>query len=176
MIQTKKDLDEWHSDADPWKYEDTADDDKRKEVLLSEIPIRKYKCVLDIGCGQGFITRELPGEKVIGIDISSAAITKAKKYESDRINFVQGSLFELHKKFDHNCFDLIIITGVLYEQYIGNASILIYLIIDKLLKKDGILMSVHIDEWYQSRFPYLMLLEYFYNYREYTHRLEVYVK
>ena len=79
-------------------------------------------------------------------------------------------------KLDIGEFDLVIITDVMYPQYIGNSLNLIYLIIDKILRKRGTLISVHINEWYKARFPYLLLREYFYNYREYTHRLEVYVK
>lgn len=176
MIQTKVELDQWHAEKDPWKYEANDDDIKRKDILLSEIPKRNYKRVLDIGCGQGFITRELPGEYVLGIDISSTAIHNAKKHASDRVQFDQASLFDLQKKYYNKSFDLIIITGVLYEQYIGNSSNLIYIIIDKLLQCNGILVSVHIDDWYQARFPYLKLNDYFYEYREYTHRLEVYIK
>ena len=68
------------------------------------------------------------------------------------------------------------ITGVLYPQYIGESKSLVYRIIDDLLAPDGILISVHINEWYSARFPYLRLKESYYSYREYTHLLETYVK
>lgn len=156
-------------------YETYPDDLKRKDILLSEIPQKNYKSVLNIGCGQGFIIRNLPGEKIIGVDISFEAIKKAKKFENERIKFIQSSIFELHKKFDKK-FDLIVITGVLYSQYIGNSLNLVYLIIDKLLTESGILVSVHINSQYRAKFPYLLLKDYYYPYRSYTHKLEVYVK
>ena len=175
MLQSIKELEKWHKGLDPWDYENNPEDKKRKNILLSEIPEKKYKNVLDIGCGQGFITRDLPGENILGIDISYEAIKKAKHYETDKIKFRHASLFDL-EKIGIGGVDLVIITGVLYPQYIGHSLNLIYSIIDGILNERGTLISVHINEWYRARFPYLLLREYFYNYREYTHRLEVYVK
>ena len=73
-------------------------------------------------------------------------------------------------------FDLIVITGVLYSQYIGKSSSLIYKIIDSLLVPKGILVSVHINDWYNCQFPYLKLKQRFYNYRNYNHKLEIYTR
>ena len=174
-MQSRHELEDWHSAQDPWEYEQHPDDQLRKSILLSELPQRSYRRTLDIGCGQGFLTRDLPGESVLGIDISEEAVIKARKWKNERIDFTQASLFELPDKVDDS-FDLVIITGVLYPQYIGRALSLVYNIIDGLLVEDGILVSVHIDEWYSARFPYLILKEHFYSYREYTHRLEIYVK
>ncbi|MBU0647695.1 class I SAM-dependent methyltransferase [Patescibacteria group bacterium] len=175
MIQSKAELEDFFKQHDPWGYEENKDDARRKDVLLSEIPDREYNKVLDIGCGHGFITRDLPGKNIVGVDISDNAVKQAGKYANDRIGFMQADVFELNDKLPDK-FDLIVITGVLYPQYIGNSVNLVYLIIDKLLKPDGILVSVHIDEWYQARFPYLLLKQYFYDYREYSHRLEVCIK
>lgn len=176
MIQTKEELEIWYKEEDPWGYFSSLEDDKRKAVLLSEIPERKYKRVLDIGCGNGFITKDLPGEQIVGIDISEKAIKYAKKkFENERIKFECLSIFELNNR-DLQKFDLIVITGVLYPQYIGNSNSLIYLIIDRLLSHNGVLVSVHISEWYNSYFPYLLKELYFYDYKEFLHRLEVYLK
>lgn len=175
MIQTKEELDQWYGSEDPWSYESNPEDTKRKSILLSEIPNREYNRVLDIGCGQGFITKDLPGQRIIGIDLSSEAITKAKNLESDKLRFQQCDLFNIHKELAGE-FDLIIITGVLYPQYIGASVNLVYLLIDQLLSENGVLISVHIDEWYQARFPYLQLQEFCYPYRQYFHKLEIYIK
>lgn len=174
-IQDLKELEEWHKQQDPWSYENDPEDLKRKNILLSEIPAGTYDNVLDIGCGQGFITRHLPGRKIIGVDISHSAIQNARKFENDRVSFMQSSLFELNNKFDFK-FDLIIITGVLYPQYIGQSLNLIYLIIYNILKPGGLLISVHIDEWYRARFPYMTIVDYIYDYKTYVHKLEIYCK
>lgn len=176
MIQSKKELDEFHSTEDPWDYENNKEDEKRKEILLSELPTREYNNVLDIGCGQGYITKDLPGKNIVGVDLSQTAIDFAvENICKEHIHFKQCSLFDIDKEFSQK-FDLIIITGVLYPQYIGRSSNLVYLLIDKLLADDGILVSVHINDWYKSLFPYLKAKQIFYNYRQYTHNLEIYLK
>lgn len=177
MIQKKEELEKWHDKEDPWGYNDNKDDAARKEILLAEIPNKNYGNVLDIGCGQGFITKDLPGQKVYGVDISQSAIDFANKLSenNDRFIYKQGSIFEIDKLFDVK-FDLVIITGVLYPQYIDQSTNLIYMLIDKILKEDGIFISVHIDEWYKSQFPYLKIKQLYYDYRQYTHNLEIYSK
>lgn len=175
MIQAPEELERWYGQPDPWGYESNPEDIKRKAVLLSELPQREYRRVLDVGCGHGFITRDLPGQEIIGIDISSEAIAQAGRHTSDRISFRQASLFDLPDLLDRP-FDLVVITGVIYPQYIGHALGAAYDAIGRLLADDGILVSVHIDQWYKARFPLLRLKEVYYPYREYTHRLEIYIK
>jgi 2-polyprenyl-3-methyl-5-hydroxy-6-metoxy-1,4-benzoquinol methylase len=131
---------------------------------------------LDIGCGQGFITRELPGASVLGVDLSEEAIKYATRFSSARVSFLACDLFNLNKTLRGARFDLIVITGVLYPQYVGQSHNLAYHIIDRLLAENGVLVSVHVNEWYSARFPYVLLKDYCYQYRQYYHRLEVYVK
>lgn len=175
MIQDIDELEDWHSEDDPWEYEVSEDDLKRKEFLLKHLQGNKYENVLDIGCGQGYITKDLPGEHILGVDISVNAIRKAKRHETRDMKFIEGSLFNLNNIITKK-FDLIIITGILYPQYIGNSNNLIYIIIDKLLEEGGTLISVHIDKWYKSKFPYLQYEQKEYSYREYTHKFECYIK
>lgn len=174
-VQSADELDDWYSTEDPWGYESNEEDAQRKRVLLSELPKRPYQRVLDIGCGNGFITRELPGDQVIGMDISGKAIKFARKHASARTQFVVGSVFSMSETVS-GPFDLIVITGVLYPQYVGNALSVVYQNLMERLAPEGILASVHIDDWSRARFPLLRLSEHFYPYREHTHRLEIYVR
>ncbi len=178
MIQSQEELEEWYQKDDPWEYEDSFDDIKRRDILLAELPKRNYKNVLDIGCGHGFVTRELPGKKITGLDMSERAVAHANKEakKNKNLSYVAGDLFKVHELFPEQKFDLIIITGVLYPQYIGNSKILVYHLIDQILEKGGILMSVHISDWYVSHFPYLQLEKLIYDYRSYTHIMEIYQK
>lgn len=175
MIQKLNNLEEWHNKKDPWDYENNPHDFKRKQILLSEIPDLQYKNVLDIGCGQGFITQDLPGTNVYGVDVSHKAIEFAKQKKRGSVTFLQGSIFEIDTLFNIK-FDLIVITGVLYQQYIGKSNSLIYMLINNLLADNGIVISVHINEWYYSQFPYLKIKQIYYAYREYNHTLEIYRK
>lgn len=175
MLQAHDELEAWHRADDPWGFETHPDDARRKAVLLAELPRRPYENVLDIGCGQGFVTRDLPGRRILGVDVSAEAVARARRHCSERLRFETASLFDLEPSIGAP-FDLVVVTGVLYPQYIGKATTLVYDIVDRLLADDGILVSVHIDAWLEARFPYLMVDQHLYPYREYTHRLEVYVK
>lgn len=100
MLQPLKELELFYSNEDPWGYETNSDDVKRRNIILSEIPERNYENVLDIGCGHGFVTRELSGKKITGIDISTNAITQAKSHltkqsKTKHIDFIQSSIFDL---------------------------------------------------------------------------------
>ena len=178
VLQPIDELEKWWEKPDPWGYDNNPDDLNRREMLLSVIPARQYQKVLDIGCGNGFLTSRLPGKEIIGTDISSNALAHARKRnkENRRIRFFQHSLFDFPHAGWTDCFDLIVITGVLYPQYIAQSEKLAYLIIDNLLKAGGILVSCHIDEWYKCRFPYVTLSRDYYPYKEYNHLLEVYLK
>lgn len=180
QIQDVSELDAFYKQADPWGYYSNAADDRRRAELLSLLPLRRYHRVLDIGCGNGFVTFALPGDEVIGVDISSEAISWARQaqqqqMQAERFRFESLSIFapELTKL---GRFDLIVITGVLYEQYIGKARSVIRSVIEQLLENGGILVSCHIREWYCVRFPYSCLDVTLYPYRDYTHQLEVFQK
>lgn len=175
MIQDKEDLEIWHNSRDPWNYNKNKSDILRRDLLFSELPKKDYNNVLDIGCGQGFITKLINAKCVIGVDISESAIKFANEDSPENVTFKQGSIFEIDQLFDIK-FDLIIITGVLYKQYIGESSNLIYILLDKILKEKGNLVSVHINEWSICRFPYLKIKEVIYPYREYNHKLEIFTK
>ena len=178
ILQPIDDLEKWWENPDPWGYENNPDDMNRKAMLLSVLPKKQYQKVLDLGCGNGFVTTRLPGKEIIGVDVSANAIRHAKdrSKEFPHIQYLQHSIFDLPDLGWSASFDLIIITGVLYPQYIGKSEKLAYIILDDLLKKNGHLVSCHIEEWYQCRFPYITLHRDYYPYREYVHILEVYVK
>ena len=71
-----------------------------KENLIPKIENLIYKNVnknsLDVGCAQGYFTRELNKifEKTYGIDLSDNRINYAKQYETDTLKFVQSDLTE----------------------------------------------------------------------------------
>jgi len=175
-LQPIAELEKWWEKEDPWNYNQNPDDQNRRAMLLSLLPKKQYERILDIGCGDGFITSRLPGREVIGVDVSTNAIQQAQKNSLPHIQYQLCSLFDLPTMGWAQNFDLIVITGVLYPQYIGDSELLAYLIIDNLLQSTGHLVSCHIDEWYSSRFPYVTLHREFYPYREFNHILEVYQK
>lgn len=177
-LATKESLDAFYSQEDPWDYESTPDDESRLGYLQSVLPTYEVKRTLDIGCGNGFVTCTLPGEKVIGCDISSAAIEWARKRaaaraDSTRFEFYPAALLDTARVVP-GPFDLVVITGVLYPQYIGRSFSVVTELVRTLLAPGGTLISCHIAEWYSGAFPFIRTETILYPYRQYTHRLEVY--
>jgi 2-polyprenyl-3-methyl-5-hydroxy-6-metoxy-1,4-benzoquinol methylase len=146
-VQSAAELDSHYSQPDPWGYNGNPHDTRRKAELLSVLPSRPPGRVLDIGCGDGFISFDLPGQHITGVDLSAAAIGWAQRRlaqlppaEAARFQFEARSLFDLPQAgwapFD----------------------------------------TVLIADWNPPRFPYALLDTALYPYREYTHRIEVYRK
>ncbi len=55
-IANEVELNEFYQEKDPWQYQTTEDDTVRRDRLLSALPDRKFERVLDLGCGDGFVT------------------------------------------------------------------------------------------------------------------------
>ena len=181
--QGKDFLEDWYKNPDPYGFMTCEDDKKRQKILLSILEKfipegKKFRCALDIGCGQGFMTEIIPANEVTGIDISEnavkTAIKNAKEKELGHIKYSALSLFDVYKLKEK--YDFIMITGVMYDIYTNGKIYEINELIDNVLEKEGILVSVHIKDHYHAAFPYEKLTSMEYPYREYIHLLEVYKK
>ena len=100
--QTKQELEDWYKKNDPWSYKTTNDDIIRKEKILSLL--ENYNTALDIGCGEGFITTDLPANKIYGIELSDNASLR-----------LPNNIIRLMKPEEK--YDLVMTTGTLYSQY-----------------------------------------------------------
>lgn len=178
-IQTSDELDRFFSVFDPWGYEGNGEDDRRVAQMLSALPELSFDRVLDVGCGSGYLTVCLPGRKVVGIDLSPNAVhwavKRAQRCGLSHVAFEVGSIFEL-SAFSQESFDLIVVTGVLYRQYIGHASVAVMDGLMRLLKPGGHLVHAHIEEWFELSFPMSRIERKTYPYRDYFHLVEVYRK
>lgn len=104
-MQSKEDLEQWYEKRDPWGYEINPDDLIRKENILEALePYGQFKRALDIGCGEGFITRDLPADEIQGQEISDRARKRLP-------HGIMGVKYPTEK------YDLVVATGVLYPQY-----------------------------------------------------------
>lgn len=176
---TDSDLERFYEVEDPWGYEVHPDDQTRKSVLLDHLRrLDPPEKVIDIGCGHGFVTRDLPGGSVLGVDVSVNAIRQATRSNFDaRCSYEAADLLDLPPEVTRvGPFNLVVITGVLYPQYVGKALTTVYRIVDRLLAPSGYLASVHIGPWYRARFPYVLCESTQYPYREMHHVLEIYRK
>ena len=102
MKQTKQDLEDWYKISDPWSYESTHDDIVRKDRILSILD--SYDNALDIGCGEGFVTKDIPAKNIFGLDISDNAALRLPP------NVKRVIVPEMK-------YDLVMSTGTLYKQY-----------------------------------------------------------
>jgi hypothetical protein len=101
-MQSKEELENWYLKEDPWKYKTTEDDYIRKEKIISLL--KNYNKALDIGCGEGFITKDLPAKEIFGIELSDNASLRLPP-NVNRLQTPDGK------------YDLVITTGTLYQQY-----------------------------------------------------------
>lgn len=102
-MQTKEELEHWYAVPDPWLYKQTVDDEIRKNLILDFVPL-KYQRALDIGCGEGFVTCDLPAIEIHGIEISDNAARRLP-WNVKRVHSPEG------------LYDLVMTTGTLYQQY-----------------------------------------------------------
>lgn len=176
-VQGKAELEDFYATADPWAYDTTRDDAERAARVLSALPARPYRRTIDIGCGNGFLTVRLPGDQVLGVDLSERAVDWARQRAAREapardLRFEARSLFDLDTK--DGSFDLMVVTGVLYPQYIGKAGAVVTEILKALVRPGGVLVTVHIDAWARYRAPFTTLAVSVDPYREHFHRLEVF--
>lgn len=102
-MQSKEELEQWYQVSDPWQYQQTPDDAHRKSIILGMLN-SNYIRALDIGCGEGFVTADLPAVDIHGIEISDNAASRFP-WNVKRVHEPEG------------VYDLVMTTGTLYAQY-----------------------------------------------------------
>lgn len=87
-------------------------DTKNHKRLMEFISAQNNTNILDVGCGTGYIIRqianEVSGSKLFGLDIAKELLEfaeKISKEEGKEISFIQGNIYSL--PFPDNYFDLV---------------------------------------------------------------------
>lgn len=82
------------------------------KVIADTVDSLNCRKILDVGCGEGFVTEKISrkGRNIIGIDICKEKIEKAKKRVKNA-KFYVGDVY--HLPFKPNFFDLVIATEML---------------------------------------------------------------
>lgn len=129
----------------------------RKEKILNHLQ-NKYNRALDIGAGEGFITKDLPAKEIFAYEISDNASSRLPE-NVKRTTQPEGK------------YDLIIATGVLYEQYNWREML-------DLIKKhaNGTVLLSNIKAWEVKEVEELgePIFTEEYPYREYIQKLRIY--
>ena len=72
MKETKEKLEKWYEKEDPWNYKKKPHAIKRKEIILKMsaeycgkiLKKDKFENALEIGAGEGWITKDLPAHNI----------------------------------------------------------------------------------------------------------------
>lgn len=111
MKQKIEQIEESYNTPDPWQYQVTQDDIDRKDRLITvakgfadDLPDKKYLRCLDIGAGEGWITKDYPAKELYGYEVSNQAAARFP-VNVKRVVAPEGK------------YDLICATGVFYEHY-----------------------------------------------------------
>lgn len=152
------DIETWYQTPDPWGYTTNPEDAKRKKKILAALKAyAPFTNALDIGCGEGFITADLPAKTIYGIEESDTAASRLPK-KVKRIFQPKGK------------YDLIVCTGVLYDQY--DATSIIRLVEEHAKR---IVLTCNIADWERNMLPQdKIVYEERFPYREFEQHLVVY--
>lgn len=157
-MQQKSELENWYGEPDPWNYKNNPDDIKRKKTILQVLDsYPSFTKALDIGCGEGWITQDIPAKEIHGIELSDNAAERLPK-NVKRVSEPEGK------------YDLIICTGMLYKQYDYRKFL------DWIKNHaNGVVLTSNIKQWQINDLPneYLIHQEDF-PYREYVQNMRLY--
>jgi len=98
-------LDTWYSQPDPWGYQTNNHDINRKErlIMLANF-FGPFERCLDIGAGEGWITKDYPAKEIHGYEKSDLAAARFPPNVGRPIPIVGK-------------YDLVCATGVFYAHY-----------------------------------------------------------
>jgi len=113
----KEKMNKKYATADPFGVKTNPDDARRKTRILAAIQNyidtkrggENFVRALDIGCGEGWITAELPAGEITGYDISDVALLRVDPNIILTDSLHAGNIF--------GEYDLILAAGVMVEEY-----------------------------------------------------------
>ncbi len=103
------------ADPDPWQFETSAYERAKYRATLDALGQRRYGAALEVGCSIGVLTESLASrcDWLLAIDASARALDRARA----RCGGLPGVRFAervLPAGWPHGCYDLIVLSEVLY--------------------------------------------------------------
>jgi hypothetical protein len=111
-LQPLKEIDDSYKTSDPWGYQKSPEDARRKAKIIEaaqscfeeSLPPRR---TLDIGAGEGWITKDLPGRELFAFECSDNAAARLPSNVKRVLDPVGAG----------EKFDLVVATGIMYGHY-----------------------------------------------------------
>lgn len=128
--QTYQEITAGYETPDPWGYKNNPADIARKKIIIDTLNrYGPFGRALDIGCGEGWITQDIPANEIHGWDLSAKAMGRFPKN-------VQAPMVP------NGLYDLVVLTGALYDHY--NCEELVDLVNTHAAK---LILLCNIKEW-----------------------------
>lgn len=139
-MQSKQEIEDSYRNPDPWGYRTNPLDRTRKQFIIGIaklfVPGNGYfQRAIDIACGEGFITEDLPAGVVHGIELSDTAASRFHPSVT-RVERPVGT------------YDLVVATGCLYGHYDWHG---IVQQIEQAKSPGGIILVSNIEAWENSK-------------------------
>lgn len=136
-MQPYEEIEKSYETPDPWGFQSNPEDAKRKarfiEVCKEHAPgkAKRFKKALDIGAGEGWITKDLPARAKHAFELSRQAAARLPKNVKD-VPDPRGG------------YDLVTACGVLYTHY--NHQLFFDLMRDQVVS-GGVVVTCNIKAW-----------------------------
>jgi hypothetical protein len=104
--------------GDPWKLESSDFERMKYESEIAILGGRRYRRVLEIGCGAGSFTRHLVpiANEILALDISPIAIARARARGMHEVDFRVANIMDYNPRAE-GPWDLVVINETIY--YLG---------------------------------------------------------
>lgn len=127
---------------DPWGFETSWYEGRKRAVLLAVLDRPRYRSVLELGCATGVLTAELASraDATLGVDLSEVALERARgRAAGGPVCFARMTL---PGEWPEGRFDLIVLSEVAYY---WSAEDLVYAVtrLEGSLTEDGVLVACH---------------------------------
>lgn len=155
----KRRLERWYRKKDPWGYQTNPEDIMRKKVILGALKHLgiHFETALDIGCGEGWITKDLPADRIYGYDVSETALSRLPK-----------NVIPLKELTGKKKYDLVVATDVLCKQNTYK-----WIMKDILKSARHIILICGIRRWERNVLTN-PIYEFDFTYRDYIEHLAIY--
>ena len=103
------------SAEDPWKYQDSWYEQRKRSLTLAALPEQKYDAGLEVGCSIGTLSAELAGRcgKFLAVDASGTAVARAAERLA-RFPGAEARQLTLPEQWPAANFDLIVVSEMGY--------------------------------------------------------------